>query len=247
MALTTHDQSRIRAYLLGHLNEEEQEQIEERLIVDDDLSEELEISKGELVEEYYAGELAEKERQWFESNYLASPEGRQRYAVAVAIDCVKRTNSQPRAGWLERLRRFLTLNTWTVAATATAAVLIIAIAVIWSSRPGSGRVVTFALTSTATKRGPNNAEIHKQKLDRNVSELQISLALPDSAPAGARYRVELDDGRNTKAAKVVGQQGNSLVVSLPNVPIGYYALRVFSTAPGGSEQQLPGDYRFIME
>jgi hypothetical protein len=57
----------------------------------------------------------------------------------------------------------------------------------------------------------------------------------------------LDDGRNTKAVQVVGQQGNSLVVSLPNVPIGYYALRVFSTAPGGTEQQLPGDYRFIVE
>jgi hypothetical protein len=247
MALTTHDQSRIRSYLLGHLNEEEQEQIEERLIVDDDLSEELEISKGELVEEYYAGELADKERQWFERNYLASPEGRQRYALAVAIDCVKRTNPQSSPGLVERLRSFLTLHTWSVAATATAAVVIIAIALIWIPRAGSGRVVTFALTSTASKRGANNSEIHKQKLDRNVSELHISLALPDPAPAGARYRAELDDGRNTKAVQVVGQQGNSLVVSLPNVPIGYYALRVFSTAPGGTEQQLPGDYRFIVE
>jgi len=48
---------------------------------------------------------------------------------------------------------------------------------------------------------------------------------------------------------VIGQEGNSVVVSVPaaDVPIGYYALRVFSTPPGGSEQQLPGDYRFIIE
>jgi hypothetical protein len=55
MALSTHDQTKIREYLLGHLNDQEQEQIEERLIVDDDLFQELEISKGELIEEYCAG------------------------------------------------------------------------------------------------------------------------------------------------------------------------------------------------
>ena len=85
MALSAHDQSRIREYLLGHLSHEEQVHLEERLIVDDDLSQELEISKAELIEEYCAGELTEKEQQWFESNYLASREGRQRYTLAVAL------------------------------------------------------------------------------------------------------------------------------------------------------------------
>jgi hypothetical protein len=86
MALSAHDQGRIREYLLGHLSREEQEHLEERLIVDNDLFEELEISEGELIEEYRAGELAEKERQWFESNYLASLEGRLQYILAVAIN-----------------------------------------------------------------------------------------------------------------------------------------------------------------
>jgi len=92
MALSAHDQSRIREYLLGHLSHEEQEHLEERLIVDDDLSEELEISQGELIEEYRAGELTEKERQWFESNYLASREGRERYILALALGRVSTTS-----------------------------------------------------------------------------------------------------------------------------------------------------------
>jgi len=247
MALNTHDQNRIREYLLGILNNEEQEQLEERLIVDDDLWQELEISKGELIEEYRAGELPQKEREWFETNYLASVEGRQRHALAVAISCLSRPSPQPRPSWFERLRNFLTLHSWAVA-TATAAVLIVAVAGLWIPRGRSG-TVSFALTSTAAKRGQANSEIHKLKFDPNAGELRISLALPASSPAGARYRAELDDGHNTKAVTVIGQEGNSLVVSVPadDVPIGYYALRVFSTPPEGSEQQLPGDYRFIME
>lgn len=114
---------------------------------------------------------------------------------------------------------------------------------------GGSKTVSFALTSTAAKRGQANSEIHKLKLDPNAGELRISLALPGPSPAGARYRAELDDGRNTKTVTVIGQEGNSIIVSVPasDVPIGYYALRVFSTPPGGSEQPLPGDYRFIVE
>ena len=90
MAVNAHDQSSIRDYLLGRLSHKEQEHLEERLIVDDDLSEELEISKGELIEEYCAGELTEKERRWFERNYLASFEGRQRYSFTVALSYLSR-------------------------------------------------------------------------------------------------------------------------------------------------------------
>jgi hypothetical protein len=249
MALSTHDQSKIREYLLGHLNDEELEQVEERLIVDDDFGEEVQISQGEIIEEYYAGELTEAERQWFERHYLASRDGRQRYALAVAINCLKDTSVPARPSWFERLRKFLTLHTSAVATTATAMVLVIAIAGFLTSRTGSGTVVSFALTSTAARRGPNNSEIYRLKLNPNVSELRISLTLPNTATAGASYRAELDDRRNTKTVKVVEQNGNSIVVSIPatDVPIGYYALRLFSTPTGMSEQQLPGDYRFMVE
>ena len=42
MALSDHDQVQIREYLLGKLTDDEQEKIEERLMVEDDLFEELE-------------------------------------------------------------------------------------------------------------------------------------------------------------------------------------------------------------
>jgi hypothetical protein len=51
MVLNNNDQARIRDYLLGRLSDEEEEKIEERLMVEDELFEELEISKGEILEE----------------------------------------------------------------------------------------------------------------------------------------------------------------------------------------------------
>src|SRR5215207_1058496 len=90
MALSDHDQAHVRQYLLGSLSDVDQERIEERLMVEDDLFEELEISKGELIEEYRAGELSKKDRTWLEHHFLASPEGRQRQAFAAGIECLER-------------------------------------------------------------------------------------------------------------------------------------------------------------
>ena len=96
MALNNQDQAQIRQYLLGKLSEAEQEKIEERLMVEDELLDEFEASKDELVEEYCAGDLEHAERDWFESHYLASAEGRQRQAFALTMDYyMKRHASNP--------------------------------------------------------------------------------------------------------------------------------------------------------
>jgi len=78
MALNDHDQARIREYLLDKLSDDEREKIEERLMVEDALFEELEILKGELVEEYREGELTGSDRESFEDGFLSSQDGRQR-------------------------------------------------------------------------------------------------------------------------------------------------------------------------
>ena len=69
MALSNHDQAQIREYLLGKLGETEQQKIEERLIMEDELFDEFEISKDELIEEFCSGELNQDERQWFELHF----------------------------------------------------------------------------------------------------------------------------------------------------------------------------------
>ena len=106
MALNNNDQTRIREFLLGKLSKDEQQKIEERLIVEEDLFNEFEISKGELVEEYCANELTEEEHQWFERHFLASPEGKETYAFAVALGGLQRGASKPpdRLTFLDQLK-----------------------------------------------------------------------------------------------------------------------------------------------
>lgn len=250
MALSTNDQAAIREYLLGKLPDHEQQKIEERLMLEDDLFQEFEISKTELVEEYCAGELGKTERQWFESHFLASSQGKQMYTFAVGLNCLEPSTPAPQRLTLsERLRSLLNKKGWTLAA-ATAAVLLIVVAVsLLVSRPQPQTEVAVVLTNTAGRRGPGDVQIPRVTLGSNAGQLRVSLALPESTARGGNYRAELDDGRNTKTVKLAGQEGNSVVAVIPAAELsrGYYALRLFVVDADRKEQQIPGDYRFIIE
>ena len=249
MALTENDQGRIRDYLLGQLTHEEEQRIEERLMYEDDLLEELQISKGELIEEYRAGELGSKENQWFERHFLASNEGKERYALAIALDCLESPSTVPeRRSWLESLRKLFTIPTWGFAA-ASVSVLVVIVGLWAVLRPAPQTSLAFTLTSSSAQRRPDENQIRRVVLSPNVGEVRISLTLPDSLPKASGYRVELDNGVSTNPVKVAGQNTNSIVVLVPagEVPTGVYVLRLFATPQGGAEQQVPGDYRFIVE
>jgi hypothetical protein len=68
------DQALIRKYLLGDISNEEQEGIEQRLLVDEDFTEELSMTRTEMVDDYVAGNLSAKEKQEFENHFLSTPE-----------------------------------------------------------------------------------------------------------------------------------------------------------------------------
>src|SRR5687767_1291142 len=129
-------------------------------MVEDDLFEELEISKGELVEEYRAGELSHKDRSWFEQHFLATPEGRQSQIFAAAFGCLKTApasvvNIAPpapaRPTIIEKIRALMVQQPWAVA-TGTAAILIIATVIGLQFRPTSRSSVSIALSNTAITR-----------------------------------------------------------------------------------------------
>src|SRR5690348_2556872 len=130
MALNNNDQARIREYLLGRLSDEEEQKVEERLMVDDEFFEELEISKGEILDEYSAGELSQTDRKSFEEGYLASPEGRKRFTFSVALDRLVQREPTPapmprQVGLFDRLRAYFNWQRLTLAAGTAAVVLAI--------------------------------------------------------------------------------------------------------------------------
>ena len=249
MALSNHDQARIRQYLLGHLTEEEQQNIEERLMIEDDLFEELEISKGELIEEYCAGELTEPEHRWFGQHYLASAEGRQQHTFALALQCIKRPVLEPQPLTLfERLGAFLQKWRWAVAIGAPAA-LVIAIAIglqVSRRTQASPTFYSFSLNSTVSQRSSSDARYHIVQLSPEIGELRITLQLPQGVTRGTNYSVELDDRRATRRLNATSHDANSVLVVVPTaqVPEGLYALRLYSNKDDGSEQLIPGEYLF---
>jgi hypothetical protein len=250
MALSNHDQEQVRDYLLGHLSDEEQQKVEERLMTEDEFFEELEISKGELIEEYCADELPQEERNWFRDHYLRSAEGRQRHAFVIALDSVKRSHPAPRPlTWFERLKALFRARPGTVAfATATALVLIVAVLIISPTQtvPTS---YAFSLNSTLSRRSAGDARYYRVPLNPDVNELRITLQLQEGVPRGTDYRVELDDRTQKTSLKPLSHDANSVLVVLPTASLheSLYALRLSALQADGTEQPIPGEYLFELD
>ncbi len=75
----------IRRYLLGDLSEEEHEQVEQRIMSDDNLYQQLLISEDDLIDEYVSSTLPEQEQAKFSQRFLRVPELRQDIRFAKAL------------------------------------------------------------------------------------------------------------------------------------------------------------------
>lgn len=248
MALNEYDQARIREYLLGRLSEDDQQEMEERLMVEDHLFEELEISKGELIEEYRAGELDPNEKSFFESNFLATPEGRQRELFTVALDCIANpvTATSPKSNsLLQRLQAFFGGSLLPVAATSAAAIALAFIAGSWFLKQPQGSVAV-TLTNSTTRRAGGEVKYEKVTVGSDVGEVRVSLLVPQPTTPGATYRVELDDRSNKRSLRPVSQDQNAVLVVIPanQLPPGLYSLTLTAINPDNTEHKIPGDYLF---
>jgi hypothetical protein len=248
MALNNNDQIRIREFLLGRLSEDEQQNLEERLMIEDDLFQELEISKSELVEEYCANELSREENQWFERNFLASPEGKQRYSLAVTLSHLQRSPSSPRRiTFFERLQNLFRQHSWSIASASAAAGVVI-VAAIFLSRPALQTVVGPTLASNIINREQGNLPT-KVTIPSNAGEVRFRLLLPEDASPSANYRAELDNKTEINSVRVAEHdlEGVWVVIPATQLPPGEYSLKLLTIAPEGTEREIPGDYLFNVE
>src|SRR5262245_15668316 len=81
----TDDEGALRRYLLGQLEEAERTPIEERMLVDDDYFEQLQMAEAELIDEYISGTMPEPDRQAFATHFLAAPERQKMLRLAFAM------------------------------------------------------------------------------------------------------------------------------------------------------------------
>ncbi len=93
------DDAVLAQFLLGALPEAESEKIEELSITDDSTALRLQAIEHDLIDAYVRGELSRTDRARFKSSYLATPERRNRVAVANALRALDRPAGHS-ANWM---------------------------------------------------------------------------------------------------------------------------------------------------
>ena len=75
----------LRRYLLGALDEEQHERLEQRLLLDEALLEELSRAENDIIYEYLSGALSGQDAARFRDHFLATPERRQKLEFFSAL------------------------------------------------------------------------------------------------------------------------------------------------------------------
>lgn len=85
LRINSPEQDQLRNYLLGRLDNHGEEQVERRLLSDDEFFEEFELIENELIDQFVYGRLSDEEKVLFEEHLLQTPKQRERLAFAMAL------------------------------------------------------------------------------------------------------------------------------------------------------------------
>lgn len=250
MPLFDHDPETARKYLLGQLSDDQQSNFEQRLLSEDELSQEFDVTTEELVEDYLARRLTQEESEWFEQNFLSSPEGKRSHRFATTFNryISNNQNKTIRRTWAERLAAFWTPRGVPLRAIASLAVIVVVVGIFWYSRTPSPRsLATITLTNSPITRS-GGGEVARIKFKEDA--LRLNLVLPAPATPGVSYRAELIDGSGkNKTLETIGQDARSVSVEIPAswLTPGQYAITLSTISSDNTPQRIPGSYQFIIE
>ena len=251
MALFDHDTETVRKYLLGQLTDEQQQVFEQRLLTEAELTQEFEVTSEELVDEYLGEGLTQKEAEWFEQHFLASPDGKRSQEFATSFHrYISHNPVETRKGtWAERLAAFWKNQAVPVRAVAALALVIVVVGgIFWLARtPAPQSFATITLRSSSITRS-GDVEVASVKFKEDA--LRINLILESPAASGIRYRAELIDGRGQiRTLEPIRQDAQSVELEIPSTWLtsGQYAINLSTISSDNTPQRIPGSYRFIIE
>ncbi len=251
MPLSDNDSEIIRRYLLGKLTESDLVTTEQRLLTEDDFFEEFELTKDDLVEEYFAKQLNQDESRWLEQNLLASPEGKRLTEIAKSIDrYVARHPLAPlkKTSWFEGVGELWNSRPVLLRVAAGLAVVVIVAGIFWSSRAPSPQIfATLTLVSTSSTRSGGD---ETQKIRLDGKGLRLVLKFPVAVNPPVRYRVELMNGNGDKRTfEGVGNQADSVQLEIPagELTRGLHAATLSTIKADGTLDRIPGAFHFTVE
>ena len=252
--IITEDKNNIRRYLLGQLEEAEEERLELRLLTDPSFGEEFDTVVDEIADQYAGNELEGEERDRVEQYFLRSAERQQKVHFsrellerAATERGGRRAATAAEPSFAERIQAFWRNQSFALrTATAFAAiVVVVGLGYLASQRDtSSGTLASITLAMNTSDRA-SGAEVKTVKLEPGNRGVRIELTLPDQSQPAQNYRVELiDEQQRTRNLSVKERTDKSLIVEIPasEIPRGTYLIHLYA-----DEKRIRGSYSFNVQ
>lgn len=183
-------------YLLGQLSDRAREEVEERLLDDDEFVEKLSATEDNLIDDYVFGALSRSERQSFEENFVINDERRNKLQLAQSLDAyldkldrptpAGPVDSAPR--WTTPLQVFRSYKFW-IAVPALLILIFFAPRIVRWLQPNDQIAIVQAHRSRIERR---IAELNKQYNNQTLPSHDLTLSAASAQrDAGGINRVTL--------------------------------------------------------
>jgi hypothetical protein len=245
-----------KQYLLGALDPESQERLEEQFLTADEQFDELLAAEDELIDQYLGDELSAQERTQFEQHFLAAPERQHKLDFGRVMHKYIAQHTTP--WWQHWLPSFLRAH-GPLASFAFAVLLLLVVGgSTWvvvknllppsqSGQENPGRIMSVVLTPGLIREG---GELKRISVPADVATVQLQLA-PEATTEYQSYHavVQTAEGREVFAADgqpgFVASVGKVVNINIPaaRLTAGDYQLRLSGRTPDGTSEDA-GRYSF---
>ena len=257
-------QNEVRRYLLGQLEEAEQERIELRLLTDSSFGEEFDSAVDDLTDQYVNNELTDDERKRAEEYFLNTPERQQK--LEFATELLSRASAErgeraersqvatvrpivkPAApSLLDQVRAFWRRPSYAHVGLSAAVLLVVAGLVFFVlSFNNSPSYVPLDLAVNNSNRAESTAAPARVQL----ADLKVKLTLPEQAKEAKAFRVKLVDENGVERDLTIDERTDQTItvtILAGWLSRGSYVVQLSMMKPDGSEERVRGSYNFVVE
>lgn len=253
------DKTVVRRYLLGQLEEADEERLELRLLTDASFIEEFDTVVDEIADQYAGDEFEGEEQERVEKYFLRAAERQHKvqfarellqHAATERVDVRVPVEPTP-PGFFERIGEFFRGQSIAlrIATTVATIVIVVGLASLFRPVPTSGPAQLITLNINASDRA-SGSETQSVKLDPKTQLLRIEVILPDQIPQEQNYRVELrDEQGRSRDLQIQERTPKSLitVIQADELPTGTYNIHLHAVNPDGTERRIRGNYSFYRQ
>jgi hypothetical protein len=258
-------QNEVRRYLLGELEEAEQESIELRLLTDPAFGEEFDTVVDELTDQYVRDELTDDERKRAEKHFLSTPERQQKLEFATEllshadaergeraersqVATVRPVVQPATPSLLDQIRAFWTRPSYSHLALAAAVLLVVAGLVFFLLSFGkSTEYMALNVPLSSSDRAESVAPVSAQLAGAG---LELNLPIPEQAKDAKDLSLKLIDENEVERDLTIAERTDkTLKVRIPAewLSRGSYVIHLSRVKPDGSLERVRGSYNFVVE